>query len=215
MLHLKLFTFNPFYENTYILYDETKSCVIIDPGCYEAAEKRELFDFIITENLKPVRLLNTHCHIDHILGNKFVAESFGLKVEIHEFEHPLLKATIDYGSKYGIMVEESPEPLLSLREGEELTFGNSTLKIIFAPGHSPGSVCFYSEADGILIGGDVLFRESIGRTDFPASDSATLLRSIRNNLFILPDDTIVFPGHGQETTIGYEKKNNPFLLTHS
>ncbi len=215
MLQLKLFTFNPFYENTYILYDETKACVIIDPGCYEPEEKRELFDFIIKEDLKPVRLLNTHCHIDHVLGNKFVAESFGLKVEIHALEYPLLKATIVYGSRYGIMVEESPEPLTSLKDGEEITFGNSTLKIIFAPGHSPGSVCFYNEADAIVIGGDVLFRQSIGRTDLPGGDAETLLKSIRNNLFVLPDDTTVFPGHGEETTIGYEKKHNPFLLTHN
>jgi len=215
MLQLKLFTFNPFYENMYLLYDETKECVIIDPGCYEPEEKEELFNFIKQEGLKPVKLLNTHCHIDHVLGNKFVFSSYGLKPEIHPLELAVLKFAVPYGARYGIIVEESPEPIINLKEGDEIHFGNSQLEIIFAPGHSPGSVCFYCKEEGILIGGDVLFRQSIGRTDLPGGDHEQLLRSIRKNIFVLPDDTIVFPGHGEETTLGFEKKNNPYLLTHS
>ena len=150
MLRLKSFTFNPFSENTYILYDETKECVIIDPGCYEPEEKEELYNFIQSEGLHPVRLLNTHCHIDHVLGNKFIFESFNLKPEIHEFEYQLLMAAVPYGARYGIIMEPSPEPIQNLKDGEKISFGNSSLKIIFAPGHSPGSVCFYNEVEKIL-----------------------------------------------------------------
>jgi hydroxyacylglutathione hydrolase len=215
MLRVKLFTFNPFQENTYILFDETKECVIIDPGCYEPEEKKELFDFILAEELNPVKLLNTHCHIDHVLGNRFVFESYGLNPEIHKLEVPVLKSMANYGAMYGIHMEPSPDPLLTLTEGNEIKFGNSILKMLHTPGHSPGSICFYNEAKSILIGGDVLFRLSIGRSDLPGGDLDTLINSIRQKLWILPDEVMVYPGHGDKTTIGFEKKHNPFLIAYS
>ena len=214
MLQVNQFTFNPFQENTFVLYDETMECIIIDPGCYEPEEKKELHDFITDHKLKPVRLLNTHCHIDHVLGNRFVFESYNLSPEIHQLEIPVLKAMATYGAQYGIYMDPSPEPVISLTDAGMILFGNSTLKMILAPGHSPGSICFYSEAQKILIGGDVLFRDSIGRSDLPGGNMDTLLKSIRTKLFSLPEEVTVYPGHGPQTTIGYEKKNNPFLLTY-
>lgn len=211
MLKIDFFTFNPFQENTYILHDETKECVIIDPGCYDPAEKDELKRFIEFNQLKPVRLLNTHCHIDHVLGNKFVADTFKLQLEIHLMEIPLLHAVAEYGPQYGIFPEEVPEPTLLIKEGGEITFGKTTLEVLFTPGHSPGSICFYSKSDKMIVSGDVLFQMSIGRTDLPGGNYNQLIKSITQVLFNLPDDTKVFPGHGPATTIGFEKVNNPFL----
>lgn len=212
MIKIDFFTFNPFQENTYVLSDETKQCVIIDPGCYDPVEKKKLADFIKNENLQPVKLINTHCHIDHVLGNKFIAEKYKLPLEIHPNEILLLKAVNTYAPQYGILYEASPEPTASLIEGEMIKFGNSQLKIIFTPGHSPGSVCFYHEKEKLVIGGDVLFQMSIGRTDLPGGDYNTLIKSIREKLFVLQDEVRVYPGHGPMTTIGYEKKHNPFLI---
>ena len=211
-MRIKTFTFNPFQENTYILYDETKDCVIIDPGCYEKFEKDELANFIETNHLKPVRLLNTHCHIDHVLGNYFVADRYQLKLEIHQGELQQLRATAVYGPTYGIFMEPSPEPSSFLNEGDAVKFGNTTLEIFFTPGHSPASICFYNRDEKKLIAGDVLFYQSIGRTDLPGGNHHQLLNSIREKLFVLPDDVIVYPGHGPETKIGFEKKYNPFLV---
>lgn len=211
MISVAKFTFNPYQENTYVLFDETKECLIIDPGMYEQAEKDQMEDFIKNKELKPVRLLNTHCHIDHVLGNKFIAEKYNLKLEAHEKEVPVLAPVVQYGLAMGIHAEQSPEIEKFLNEEDVIEFGNSKLSILFAPGHSPGSICFYSAADNILIGGDVLFKMSIGRTDLPGGDHQTLLNSITQNLWSLPDETIVYPGHMEETSIGYEKRNNPFF----
>lgn len=213
-MRIARFTFNPFQENTYVLYDDTLECVIIDPGCYDPEEKEELFDFIQSQKLKPVHLLNTHCHIDHVLGNKFVGEAFKLKPQIHELEEKLLAACLQYGQVYGIFMESSPTPIATLQEGKTIKFGNSQLEMIHAPGHSPGSICFWHKDSDTLIGGDVLFSQSIGRTDLPGGDMDTLLSSIREKLFMLPGKTIVYPGHGPETTIEFEKLNNPFLATY-
>ncbi len=210
-MEVNYFTFNPFQENTIILADKTKECIIIDPGCYETAEKEELIEFIEEQNLKPVRLINTHCHIDHVLGNKYMAEKYKLQIELHFLEIPYLRAVNEYGKQFGIFCESSPEPFAFLNEGDTIEFGNSQLSVIHAPGHSPGSLCFYSEKEKILIGGDVLFQYSIGRTDLPGGDYKTLIESIRKELFTLPDEVKVYPGHGPPTTIGFEKKNNPFL----
>ena len=204
-------TFNPFQENTYILYDETGECVIIDPGCYEQWEKDELREFISKNNLRPVRLLNTHCHIDHVLGNHFAASTWGLLPEIHPLELTLLEATVAYGPGYGLYIEPSPAPKTVLEDGMKITFGNTTLQLLHTPGHSPGSICFHHQESGRLIGGDVLFLQSIGRTDLPGGDMKTLLDSIANILFKLDDETIVYPGHGPETKTGFEKTHNPFL----
>lgn len=210
-MEIACLTFNPFQENTYILYDETSECVVIDPGCYEEWEKEEITGFITKNNLRPVRLLNTHCHIDHVLGNSFIAKTYGLVPEIHALELPLLEATAEYGPGYGLYIDPSPAPLTVLEDGLELLFGNTRLHLYHTPGHSPGSICFHHKESGRLIGGDVLFQQSIGRTDLPGGDMKTLLESIRNVLFRLDENTVVYPGHGPETTIGFEKSHNPFL----
>ncbi len=211
-MNLAIFTFNPFQENTYVLYDETGECVIIDPGCFENSEKLELDNFITSNELQPVRLINTHCHIDHVFGNKFVSDRYDLQLEIHKGELPVLKAVPQVSEFYGIpFPEPSPMPGSYLEEGDVVTFGNTKLETYFTPGHSPASISFLCKEDKILIAGDVLFRESIGRTDLPGGDHATLISSIKNNLFPLGDDVKVYPGHGPETTIGWEKRNNPFL----
>jgi hydroxyacylglutathione hydrolase len=212
MLKIDFFTFNPFQENTYILHDETKECIIIDPGCYTPAEKEELERFITQQSLRPVRLLNTHCHIDHVLGNKFVADTYKVQLELHLMEIPLLRAATEYGPEYGIFPEPVPEPTLLIREGDVLKFGNTSLSVLYAPGHSPGSLCFYDAGSGQVISGDVLFHMSIGRTDLPGGNYEQLLKSITEVLFSLPDEVKVYPGHGPSTTIGFEKKNNPFLV---
>lgn len=205
------FTYNPFQENTYVLYDGSGECVIIDPGCYFAEEKEELKAFLDSEQLRPVLLLHTHCHIDHVLGNSFIHSTYGLVPQIHPAEQLLLKSAASYGQVYGLMMDPSPEGQETLRDGGIVRFGGTQLLQIHAPGHSPGSICFYHQESGNLIGGDVLFERSIGRTDLPGGDHAQLLQSIRMKLFCLPDTTIVHPGHGEPTRIGFEKSNNPFL----
>ncbi len=212
MTRVVKFTFNPFQENTYLLYDDTKECIIIDPGCYEMHERQELVNFIQREELKPVRLLNTHCHIDHVVGNKFVADTYNLGLEIHEGEVPVLDSLMSVATRYGIPnVEKSPAPARFIEVGEEITFGETVLKTLFTPGHSPASLSFYCEKDAFVIAGDVLFQQSVGRVDLPGGDGPTLIRSIKEQLFPLGDDVKVYPGHGRATTIGEEKVGNPFL----
>lgn len=211
MISVVSFTFNPFQENTYILYDETKECVIFDPGCYAPNEKQQLADYIAQNGLKPVRLINTHCHIDHVLGNKFVSEKYNLPLAAHKDEIPILEETERWGAMMGLKVEPSPRPTIFLEEGHRVQFGNSYLEVLFTPGHSPASLSFYSPTDKIMVAGDVLFRESIGRTDLPGGNFDTLIRSIRDKYFNLEDEVKVYPGHMGMTTIGHEKRHNPFL----
>jgi hydroxyacylglutathione hydrolase len=211
MINIKQFTFNPYQENTYVLFDESGECAIIDPGMYDGSEQNQLVQFINGAGLKPVLLLNTHCHIDHVLGNKFVFDNWGLKPQFHKGELFVLQAIPGYAPQMGMQYELSPEPEVYLGESGSVSFGNSKLDLIFAPGHSPAHLCFYAEADNFLIGGDVLFYNSIGRTDLPGGNHEQLINSIRENVFTLPDECKVFPGHGQSTTIGFEKKHNPFL----
>lgn len=207
-----IFTFNPFQENTYVVFDETKECAIIDPGCYEAHERIELAKFIQENNLNPVRLLNTHCHIDHVFGNAFISNTYGLDLEIHSGELPVLEAVPQISKYYGVpMGEPSPVPGRFIEEGEIISFGNIKMEAILTPGHSPASLSFFIREDGLLIAGDVLFKESIGRTDLPGGDYDTLIASIKEKLLPLGDEIKVFPGHGPSTTIGYERRNNPFL----
>jgi glyoxylase-like metal-dependent hydrolase (beta-lactamase superfamily II) len=211
MIEVQSFTFNPFQENTYLLINEKKECFIIDPGCYFINERKMLTDGIMSLKSVPVRLLNTHCHLDHIFGNKLISETYSLRPEIHPLEQPVLDRSPQAGQMYNIPFDPSPNPKSYLEDGEKIIWGNDTLEVILAPGHSPGSICFYCEKQQFLIGGDVLFRESIGRSDLPGGDFATLERSIRERLYVLPDEVVVYPGHGPSTTIGYEKKNNPFV----
>lgn len=211
MTDVAIFPFNPFQENTYILYDDSKECAVFDPGCYSNEEKKMLSDFIEAKGLKPVRLINTHCHIDHVLGNKYIFDTYGLKPELHEEELVVLQSAERIGQMYGIPMEPSPEPETFLPSEGLLEFGNTKLQILFTPGHSPASLSFYSSEHQFVIGGDVLFRDSIGRTDLPGGSFETLIESIRKQFFTLGDEVKVYPGHGPATTIGYEKKNNPFL----
>ena len=211
MIQVHYFTFNAFQENTYILFDETKECLIIDPGCSDGNERKALEHYIKQQELKPAKLINTHCHIDHVLGNKWVAEKYGIDLYMNELDINNLKATVAYASVFGLECDESPEPTVYLNQDDILSFGNSQLNVLFTPGHSPGSISLYAKNEGFVIAGDVLFRESIGRTDLPGGNMETLLNSITTQLFVLPDETIVLSGHGIQTTIGYEKMNNPFF----
>ncbi|MBC8046122.1 MAG: MBL fold metallo-hydrolase [Fimbriimonadaceae bacterium] len=211
MSRIASFTVNPFYENSYVLWDETGECVIIDPGHYTKEEKEEITDFITQHKLTPKYLINTHCHIDHVLGNKFIAEKYTVPLMMHKGEVPVLNEVINYAPTFGIYYQQSPDPEIFVDEGAIVQFGNTELKVFFTPGHSPASVCFYCEKDKYIIGGDVLFYDSIGRTDLPGGDYDTLINSIKNKLMVLPDDVKVYAGHMQATTIGRERKLNPFL----
>lgn len=210
-MRIKTFTFNEFSENTYVLYDETKECVIIDPGCNSKAEREELTGFIKDNQLKPVLLINTHCHIDHILGNALVASTYGLALGVHLGEQSVLDSGRQVSAMYGIPYEVSPDITVFYNENDVITFGQSRLKVLYTPGHSPASICLYEENSRQVIAGDVLFEGSIGRTDLPGGDYDTLINSIKTRLFTLPDEVKVYPGHGPSTTIGYEKKYNPFF----
>jgi hydroxyacylglutathione hydrolase len=211
MLKIRSFEFSPIQENTYIVYNELNECVIIDPGCYFDEEKGELAGFITGMDLKPVMLLNTHCHLDHVFGNKFIAEKFNLKLHIHPKEKPVLDYAPVSGLTYNMPFDNYTGEIIFLHEGDTIKLGNDELKILLTAGHSPGSISFYSEKDGFVISGDALFYQSIGRTDLPGGDHQTLLRSIREELLVLPDTTKVYSGHGPVTNIGDEKRMNPFL----
>ena len=211
MIHVSVFSLNPFQENTYLLWNENLNAIIIDPGCYFTAEEETLQNFIKENNLKPVQLINTHCHLDHIFGNKWVAKTYNLELFLHPNEKPVLEFGPASGNIWGLHLDQYKGPLHFIEEGYTINLDDDQLKVILAPGHSPGSICLYCEAQNFLIGGDVLFYESIGRTDLPGGNHEQLLQSIREKLFALPGETIVYPGHGPETTIGHEIKYNPFV----
>jgi glyoxylase-like metal-dependent hydrolase (beta-lactamase superfamily II) len=211
MIHIKAFTFSPISENTYVLYNDAGKAIIIDPGCYFPAEEETLKTFLTDTGLTPIYLLNTHCHLDHVFGNKWVYETYGLELYLHPNEAPMLELAPVSGERWGLPFQNYNGPLHFLNDGDKVFIDDTEIQVILAPGHSPGSICFYLPSQGDLIGGDVLFRGSIGRTDLPGGDSETLLNSIREKLWVLPDETVVYSGHGIKTTIGYEKRNNPFL----
>lgn len=205
--------FNPVQENTYLVFDEdSRECIIFDPGCFTPAEEQQLVRTIDEHRLKPVRLINTHCHFDHVFGNDFVKRKYGLSLGIHELEAPILEAAPVVVNMYGLppMVPSPPADYF-IAEGEVITLGEHRFAVLFCPGHSPGSLCFYNAVEHYLIAGDVLFAGSIGRTDLPGGDHETLLGSIHSRLLPLPDETVVWPGHGASTSIGKERRSNPFL----
>ena len=212
MLKIKSFVFSPIQENTYVLYNESNQCIIIDPGCYFPEEKDELAAFITQSGLKPVMLLNSHCHLDHVFGNRFVAESYGLTLQLHEKEKAMLDFAPASGLMYDMPFDNYVGEFIYLKEGDTILLGEDELKVIEAPGHSPGHICFYCASQHFIISGDVLFNRSIGRTDLPGGDHQTLIDNIRTKLFILPEETVVHSGHGPLTTIGEEKRENPFLV---
>ena len=211
MIKVDFFTFNPLAENTYLLTNEKQQALIIDPGCYFAEEEKTLQNFIAENNITPVQLLNTHCHLDHVFGNNWVNKNYGLELFIHPGEQTVLELAPAAGNMYGLNFTNYKGKLHFLNEGDKVFFGDDELEVLFTPGHSPASICFYCKAQNFLIGGDVLFNESIGRFDLPGGNEQQLYKSIREKLYVLPDETIVYPGHGEPTTIGHEKKYNPFV----
>lgn len=211
MLTVQPFTFNPVQENTYVVYNEKGHCCIIDPGCYFASEERLLTDFIGQNQLKPIYLLNTHCHLDHIFGNKFIYKTYGLTLWLNKLEKPVLEYGPASGQLWQMPFDNYDAELNFLDEGDTIRLDDDQLEVLFTPGHSPGHVSFYSRENKFVISGDVLFEGSVGRTDLPGGDFNILQESIRTKLYTLPAETIVYPGHGDTTTIGDEMKTNPFV----
>ncbi len=211
MIKIKVFQFNPIQVNTFVLYDDSKECVIIDPGCYGKDEEDELAKFIEQEHLKPVKLLNTHAHTDHILGNNFVINKYKLQPETHSGSEYLLKNAKSWGAMLGFNIENSKISSKYLNDGDIIKFGDSELIVAFTPGHADGSICFINKAEKFVISGDVLFAGSIGRTDLPSGSFELLEKSIKEKLYTLDDDYSVYPGHGPATTIGEEKRHNPYI----
>ncbi len=212
MFQIKVLTFNPVEENTYVLFNEFNECIIIDPGSYSDEEKEALKSFIEKNELQPKMLLNTHCHLDHVFGNKFISEEYKLSLQIHKKEEGLLQMAPASGLMFNLPFDNYKGELVFLREGDIVSLRNDQLEVIHAPGHSPGSICFYCEKQKFIIGGDVLFQNSIGRTDLPGGSHEDLIKNIREKLFKLPEDVKVYSGHGPATTIGEEMKFNPFLV---
>ena len=211
MIKVNSFQFNPFQENTYLLHDETREAVIIDAGCYDKEEREELISFIEINNLKVVKLINTHSHIDHVLGCAFVKEYYNVQLGIHKLDEPTLRSVKVYAPTYGFVHYEDATADYFIEEGEKIKFGNSELEVLFVPGHAPGHIAFLNREQKLCISGDVLFHRSIGRTDLPGGDFNTLIKSIKEKIFPLGNDMVVHPGHGPSTTVGDEIKNNPFL----
>lgn len=211
MLQIQTFTFNPFAENTYLLSDADKNCWIVDPGMSNAREVTQFTQAIETQGLRPQGIINTHAHIDHILGVAALTDKYNIPFALHPLESPVLMGAGASAVMFGITAFTPPIVTQHLSEETLLRLGEHQLKVLLAPGHSPGSVCFYNEDGGWLIGGDVLFNGSVGRTDLPGGNTETLMNSIRTQLYTLPDAVVVHPGHGPSTTIGQEKKSNPFV----
>jgi hydroxyacylglutathione hydrolase len=212
MLKVKKFTFNPFAENSYIIWDDgSKEAAIIDPGCYDEYEKKEIDDFIASNNLLLKYLFNTHCHIDHIFGSCHIKSKYNVDYYAPEEDLFLLRNASHQANMFGLELKEICMPDKFIKDNMKLPLGESSLEFLFTPGHTPGGYCIYSETDKICITGDVLFEGSIGRTDLPGGQYDQILKSIREKLFILPDDTVIYPGHGNSSSIGIEKKTNPFF----
>jgi glyoxylase-like metal-dependent hydrolase (beta-lactamase superfamily II) len=209
MISLQVFTFNAFEENTYVLYTENEAFVV-DPGCYDPEERNELQQFVEQKNLRVTAVLNTHCHVDHVLGNAFCTSRWKAPLWIHPLEDRVLRAVATYASNYRFHQYHEKLADRFFAPNERLTLGQHELEILFVPGHAPGHVAFYNRAQKWVVAGDVLFHRSIGRTDLPGGNIDTLIHSIHHQLFTLPDDVVVYPGHGPETTVGAEKKWNPF-----
>lgn len=211
MMQLAIFTFNPFSENTYVLIGPNKQCAIVDPGMSNEEEQDQLFQFIEKEGLTPVLLLNTHCHIDHVLGNAAVKRKYNVPFQMHRDDMPTLELASAASLRWNVPFEGSPLPDSFLEEGNKVVFDEVELRVLHVPGHAPGHIVFVNDADNVAIAGDVLFKESVGRTDLPGGNGPMLAKMIQEKMYNLPEDMVVFPGHGPETTIGWEKEHNPFV----
>lgn len=212
-MKIRRFTFNSFLENTYLVWDEESlTCAVIDPGMSEEIEEEEIKSFIYSNSLKIKYLVNTHCHIDHLWGVNYIKKEFNPVYLVPENDLPLFRNAPMQANMFGIEMDELPSPDKYLSEDENILFGNESIQCLYTPGHSPGEFCLYSETSKFCITGDVLFRDSIGRTDLYGGNYDQLIESIKTKLLILPDDVVIYPGHGEESTIGYEKSHNPFLI---
>ena len=211
MITVTKFMVNPLGENSYILSDETGECVFIDPGYYFEEEQNEVREYVSDKKLKPLKIINTHCHFDHILGVDFLRKEYDIPFLAHKEDVFLVDRAASKARIFGVKMDPVQPVDSFFDEGEKVSFGQSELEIIHVPGHSPGHVVFYSETNKFVFTGDVLFYGSIGRTDLPGGDYDTLISGIKDKLFLLPDDTKVYSGHGPETTLGFEKNTNPFL----
>lgn len=211
MLQIQHFVFNDFQENTYVLWNEQKECMLVDPGCYKPHEKQQLKSFIESNELKPILLVNTHCHIDHVLGNSFVIDTWKLPLHLHRNELQTYRETSRWADVFGIQANAVPTDLVFIDIDSELKLGQYQFHIYFTPGHSIASLSFYQAESNLVLAGDVLFQRSIGRTDLPGGNLGVLLNSIKTHLWTLPDSCLVYSGHGAPTTIGEEKLHNPFL----
>jgi len=210
-MKINRFVFSPIDVNTYILADESGDCAIIDCGCYDRSEFEKLIRVIENKKLNPVLLLNTHCHLDHVFGNSFILEKYNLKTLACLEDEINRKKAVQHAALFGLSMSEPPEPGGFIADRQIIKFGSTELTALHVPGHSPGSMAFYSEKEGCLFTGDALFAGSIGRTDLEGGDYETLINSISDRLFVLPPSTVVYPGHGSQTTIGKEKMTNPFF----
>jgi len=213
MLYLKSFTFNPFQQNTFLVYDDEGSAYLIDAGNSTDSENEQLKNFLEEKKLTLKRFLLTHAHIDHILGARYIFDTFGLLPEMHENEIFFIDRMMQSAGMYGVNCEQAPMAEKFIKEGDKIMLGKYEFDCIFTPGHSPGSISFYNKENKLLLSGDVLFKGSIGRSDLPMGDHETLIRSIKEKLFPLGDDVKVYSGHGPATTIGFEKTSNPFLIS--
>ncbi len=211
MLKVKQFVFNPFQVNTYVLYQPHAEAVVIDPACSTNEEFQELIDFIEQQGLALKFLVNTHCHIDHILGIQMLKEHFGVKAYAHIDDFPLLQMAPGHAMMFGLYLDSVPSIDDTLNHGSVFNINDTKIEVIHTPGHTKGGICLYSENDKFLITGDTLFNLSIGRTDLPGGSYDTLVKSIKEKLMVLPDDVQVYPGHGNRTSIGFERKSNPFI----
>jgi glyoxylase-like metal-dependent hydrolase (beta-lactamase superfamily II) len=214
MITVKTFICNPFQENTYILYDETGECVIVDAGCYGPDEQENIDSFIAGNNLKPVKLLNTHGHIDHIAGIEYLSKKYGIELYIHADDVDNINRSATMGAAWGFNIQVPTCKVNFVEENDKVTFGTSTLKVIALPGHTKGGVGYYNDEQKIIMVGDTLFRGSIGRTDLPGGDYETIIRSIIKNLLPLGDEVRYYSGHGESSTLGHERRYNPFVNEH-
>ncbi len=211
MLQVKTFVFNPYAENTLVISTPEGEAAIIDPGCYSASEQMQLDAYLDEQGLRPTLLLNTHGHIDHMLGNSYVKEKYQVPFWTHEIVVQELALAPVWGQSMGLSVSPSPSPDRFLKAGEKIYLGEYELEVLFVPGHSPGHIAFYHAVGKQVFSGDVLFQGSIGRFDLPGGDFETLMRSIVEQLMNLDDEVRVYPGHGPETSIGVERQHNPFI----